>query len=127
MVSLAERGIDPSVVDDQTGRLTFTDDIARAIRHLLDNGAPYGTYNITGNGQPRTWAQIAARVFELTGHDPARVTPVTTAEYYAGKTGIAPRPANSVLDLTKIESIGYATADHDHSLSAYLGAERNTR
>ena len=29
MASLAERGIDPSVVDDQIGRLTFTDDIAR--------------------------------------------------------------------------------------------------
>lgn len=120
MASLAERGIDPSVVDDQTGRLTFTDDIARAIRHLLDSGAPYGTYNLTGGGEPRTWAQIAARVFELTGHDPARVTPVTTAEYYAGKTGIAPRPANSVLDLAKIEATGYRPADHDEALARYL-------
>ncbi len=34
MASLAGRGIDPTVVADQTGRLTFTDDIARGIRHL---------------------------------------------------------------------------------------------
>ena len=39
MASLAERGIDPKVVDDQIGRLTFTDDLARGIRHLLDGGA----------------------------------------------------------------------------------------
>ena len=42
----------PSVVDDQVGRLTFTADLARAIRHLLDTGAPYGTYNVTGAGEP---------------------------------------------------------------------------
>lgn len=121
MASLAERGIDPSVVDDQTGRLTFTTDIAGAIRHLLDTNAAYGVYNVTGSGQPRTWAQIAARVYELTGHDPARVTPATTAEYYAGKTGIAPRPAYSVLDLSKIEATGFTPPDHETSLAAYLG------
>jgi dTDP-4-dehydrorhamnose 3,5-epimerase len=38
MVSLAERGIDPKVVDDQTGRLTFTDDIAATAHHLLPAG-----------------------------------------------------------------------------------------
>ena len=30
----------PSVVDDQIGRLTFTQDIAAGIRHLLDTGRP---------------------------------------------------------------------------------------
>ena len=38
MASLAERGIDPKVVDDQVGRLTFTSEIARGIRHLLRDG-----------------------------------------------------------------------------------------
>ncbi len=74
MASLAERGIDPTVVDDQVGRLTFTTDIARGIRHLLDTRAPYGVYNLTGTGDPTSWADVARRVFELTGHDPARVT-----------------------------------------------------
>ncbi|MEL5992041.1 bifunctional dTDP-4-dehydrorhamnose 3,5-epimerase family protein/NAD(P)-dependent oxidoreductase [Microbacterium phosphatis] len=120
MASLAQRGINPTVVDDQTGRLTFTTDLARGIRHLIDSHAPFGVYNLTGSGEPRTWAQIAARVFELTGHDPARVTPVSTDAYYAGKSGIAPRPANSVLDLTKIQATGFAPADQDTSLTAYL-------
>ena len=36
MASLADRGIAPGVVDDQYGRLTFTGELARAIRHLLE-------------------------------------------------------------------------------------------
>nr|WP_315268182.1 bifunctional dTDP-4-dehydrorhamnose 3,5-epimerase family protein/NAD(P)-dependent oxidoreductase [Microbacterium lemovicicum] len=121
MASLAERGVDPRVVDDQTGRLTFTEDIARGIRHLLDVDAPYGTYNLTGAGEPTTWADIARRVYELTGHDAERVTGVSTEEYFAGATGpVAPRPVNSVLDLGRIEDTGFAPADAAASLESYL-------
>ena len=49
----------PSVVDDQVGRLTFTTEIARATRHLLDTAAPYGTYNVTNDGPPTSWADVA--------------------------------------------------------------------
>ncbi|WP_306769942.1 dTDP-4-dehydrorhamnose reductase [Microbacterium karelineae] len=121
MASLAERGVDPSVVDDQVGRLTFTSEIARGIRHLLDSHAPFGVYNLTGSGEPRSWCEIARRVFELTGHAPDRVSPVSTAGYFAGATDpVAPRPANSVLDLSKIEAAGFSPADHEESLAAYL-------
>ena len=37
MASLADRGIDPSVVDDQYGRLTFADDLAAGIVHLISS------------------------------------------------------------------------------------------
>lgn len=121
MASLAERGVDPAVVADQTGRLTFTDELARGIRHLLDTRPPYGTYNLTGSGAPATWADIAARVFELTGHDPARVGRVTTEEYFAGAASpVAPRPRHSVLDLGKIEQTGFVAKDVDASLADYL-------
>ncbi|WP_460740898.1 sugar nucleotide-binding protein, partial [Microbacterium neimengense] len=83
MASLAERGINPKVVDDQTGRLTFTTTIASAIEHLLNTNAPYGVYNVTNTGEPTTWADIARTVFQHTGHDPARITDVTTADYFA--------------------------------------------
>ena len=73
------------MVDDQYGRLTFTAEITRAIRHLLDVDAPYGTYNVSNGGEPMTWAAIARAVFEARGQDPAAVTSVTTAEYGAGK------------------------------------------
>ena len=122
MANLAQRGINPAVVSDQTGRLTFTTDIAAGIRHLLDTGACSGTYNLTGSGEPASWADIARAVYQLTGHDPERVTPVTTAEYFASDNGpVAPRPRNSTLDLAKIEGAGYACADHMDALHSYLG------
>lgn len=121
MASLAERGVDPSVVDDQFGRLTFASELARAIRHLTTTGAPCGTYNVTGAGPAVSWADIARRVFELTGHDPARVTAVSTEEYFASATkAVAPRPRNSVLDNRKLESTGFKPAAADDSLSRYL-------
>jgi dTDP-4-dehydrorhamnose 3,5-epimerase/reductase len=122
MASLAERGIDPKVVDDQTGRLTFTDDLARGIRHLLESGAPSGVYNLTGSGEVTTWADVATAVFELTGHDPARVSRVSTAEYFAtATTPIAPRPRNSVLDLGRITATGFEPRDARAALRDYLG------
>ena len=121
MASLAERGIDPSVVDDQIGRLTFTSDIARGIRHLLESEATFGVYNLTGSGEPASWADIARMVFSLTGHDPGRIHGVSTAEYFAESVNpVAPRPANSVLDLTRIESTGMRLTPVDQGLRRYL-------
>ncbi|TGD83999.1 NAD-dependent epimerase/dehydratase family protein [Mycolicibacterium sp. CH28] len=124
MLSLAERGVDPAVVDDQVGRLTFTSELARAIRHLTEHRAPHGTYNVTGSGAATSWADVARRTFALAGHDPDRVSGVSTAEYF-GKAAnpVAPRPANSVLDLTKIESTGFIPEDADETLATYVRVE----
>ena len=125
MLSLAARGINPSVVNDQYGRLTFTSDLGRAIRHLLEVGAPYGTYNMTGSGEVNSWADIAKQVFELSNHNPARVTGVSTSTYFADARGpVAPRPRNSALDLTKIQSTGFAPADSRDLLKAYVESVR---
>ena len=121
MASLAQRGINPTVVSDQTGRLTFTTDLAAGIHHLLDTRAPHGTYNLTGTGEPASWDDIARAVYQLTGHDPARITDVTTEQYFANSAGpIAPRPANSILDLTKIEAAGFRPQDWRITLEKYL-------
>jgi dTDP-4-dehydrorhamnose 3,5-epimerase len=120
MASLAERGIAPSVVNDQIGRLTFTQDLAATIKHLLETQAPFGTYNLSNEGPATSWADLAARVYELTGHDPESVTGVTTEQYFAGKEGIAPRPLNSMLDLTKIEEAGFMPPSWENRLAEYL-------
>jgi len=120
MKSLAEKGIDPSVVKDQIGRLTFTPDLAKAVRHLVETKPPAGTYNVSSDGEPTSWADIAQKVFELTGHDQTRVQGVSTQEYYAGKEGIAPRPLQSTLDLAKIQSTGFAPRRWDTALREYL-------
>ncbi|HEY7812234.1 MAG TPA: NAD(P)-dependent oxidoreductase, partial [Nakamurella sp.] len=122
MASLAERGIEPKVVDDQIGRLTFASEMARAIRHLLESGAPYGTYHLTGGGVPASWCEVARLVFELTGNDPIRVSGVSTEAYFANASGpVASRPANSVLDVSKIEASGFAPVDWRITLAGYLG------
>ncbi|WP_059017436.1 bifunctional dTDP-4-dehydrorhamnose 3,5-epimerase family protein/NAD(P)-dependent oxidoreductase [Mycobacterium sp. M26] len=124
MLSLAERGVDPSVVNDQFGRLTFAGEIARAIAHLTEVRAPYGIYNISGAGAVGTWADVARRTFALSGHDPDRVTGVSTAAYFAKASGpVAPRPPSSALDLTKIESTGFVPVDADEMLASYVLAE----
>lgn len=120
MESLAEKDIKPSVVNDQVGRLTFTSDLAKGIKHLLDNNAPYGTYNLSNDGEPASWADIAKEVYELSGKSRDDVTPVTTEEYYAGKEGIAPRPLQSTLNLDKIKSTGFVPREWKAALREYL-------
>ncbi|MCA4132246.1 bifunctional dTDP-4-dehydrorhamnose 3,5-epimerase family protein/NAD(P)-dependent oxidoreductase [Arthrobacter sp. M4] len=119
MASLAERGIEPSVVNDQIGRLSFTSDIAAGIKHLVDTKAPYGTYNLSNDGEPQSWADIAADVFELSGASRDAVTGVTTEEYFRGKT-VSPRPLNSVLNLDKIKAAGFSPAKATDRLREYL-------
>ena len=122
MASLADRGIEPSVVDDQIGRLTFTQDLAQAIQHLLQTQAPFGTYNFSNEGPASSWADIARQVYTLTGHNPEAVTAVSTEEYFSGKPGIAPRPLWSMLDLSKIEGTGFTPPSWEVRLREYLDA-----
>jgi dTDP-4-dehydrorhamnose 3,5-epimerase len=121
MASLAERGIDPSVVDDQIGRLSFAEDIAAGIAHLLATGAPSGVWNLTNTGAPLSWADVARAVFRLTGHDEGRVSGVSTAAYFAGKQA-APRPLHSVLDLGRLTAAGFTPRDQLEALEAYLAS-----
>jgi len=110
-----------TVVDDQVGRLTFTRDMAEAILHLLESNAPYGTYDCTGSGATRSWADIAKAVFQARNGNGDAVVPVTTEEYYASAKGpIAPRPEHSTLDLAKLEATGFSMPDWEQELAAYL-------
>jgi len=119
MRSLAERGISPSVVDDQIGRLTFTDTLAAATRHLLESSAAYGVYHVSNGGEPLSWRDIAAQVFALSGRSPEEVTATTTAAYAAGKQ-MAARPLNSVLSLDKLRATGFEPEDQLLALRRYL-------
>ncbi|MCA9327642.1 bifunctional dTDP-4-dehydrorhamnose 3,5-epimerase family protein/NAD(P)-dependent oxidoreductase [Candidatus Saccharibacteria bacterium] len=123
MKSLAENGVRPTVVDDQIGRLTFTQDLAAGIKHLVDTKAPYGTYNLTNDGESVSWADIAKVVYEHSGKSADDVTPVTTEQYYEGKEGVAPRPLQSTLSLDKIKAAGFAPRDWRQALDEYLESQ----
>ncbi|WP_370586137.1 sugar nucleotide-binding protein [Tessaracoccus sp. MC1679] len=122
MARLADSGISPAVVDDQFGRLTFADDLARATLHLIETGAPAGSYNVTSDGDPMSWFDVATAVFDARGAQ-GRVTRTDTATFSAGKV-TAPRPRHSTLDLAKIKATGFQPSDGTEALRRYLDTLR---
>jgi dTDP-4-dehydrorhamnose 3,5-epimerase len=120
MLRLAEKGVEPSVVADQVGRPTFATDLASAIVHLVASAAPYGTYHVTGGGEPASWADVARATFALAGHGDLRVTDTTTAGYFADKPHAARRPLNSVLDLSRAAAAGVELPDWRERLAEYV-------
>ena len=87
------------IVADQRGRPTSSEHLAAASLELIELGA-HGTYHVTDGGGDCTWYDFALEIARLV--NPAcSVTPITTAEL--GRP--AQRPAYSVLDLRKTESL----------------------
>jgi len=122
MLGLGQKGISPSVVADQVGRLTFTSELVGAIDHLLNNECDYGTYNVSNSGDIVSWADVARTIFKEAGFN-LEVKDTTTAEYFADKEGVAPRPLKSVLDLTKLEGTGFTSTDWRSDLNTYVEKE----
>jgi dTDP-4-dehydrorhamnose reductase len=81
-----------NVVDDQRGSPTWSLHLAGALVELARSAAAPGIYHCTGSGDT-TWFGFAKAIFAELGADPARVRPITTAEYPLP----APRPPYSVL------------------------------
>jgi len=123
MLGLAEKGIAPTVVADQIIRPTFTSVLVKSIKFLLDNNAPYGIYNVTNEGPNVSWADFTRAIYKEAGVD-TNVTDTTLEEYASSKPGIAPRPLNSVLDLGKIESLGFKPNDWHEDLKDYIAKEQ---
>jgi dTDP-4-dehydrorhamnose reductase len=122
MLALAARGVEPTVVGDQIGRPTFAQDIAAAIVHLVSKGAPYGTYHVTGSGEPASWAEVARATYTLSGHGDLAITETSTEAYFADKPQAARRPLNSVLDLSRAERAGVALPNWRDRLADYVSA-----
>lgn len=102
-----------TVVDDQWGSPTYAADLAGGLLTLAarlaePEPAVRGTVlHLAGAGRA-TWHELAAEVFALAGADPARVHPVTTAEFPRP----APRPSFSVLSGREWTHEGLAPAPH---------------
>ncbi len=119
MLELGQKGINPTVVADQVGRITFTSELVRAIDHLLTTKAAFGTYNVTNSGDSVSWAEVARAVYTEAGLANT-VTDTTTEAYYEGKEGIAPRPLLSTMSLDKIQATGFEPHDWRTDLTQYL-------
>lgn len=83
-----------SFVNDQRGHPSFTEDLAVAIKQLVVERRP-GLFHVTNQGAV-SWFEFAREVLRVSGQDPDRVKPISTADLDPSRP--APRPANSVLD-----------------------------
>ncbi len=108
MLRLGRERAELAIVDDQLGCPTAAKDIAAAIVSIaaqLGSGKAdgYGTFHYCGGGSC-SWLAFAREIFACAarfGSPPPRLRPITTAEYPTA----ARRPANSVLDCSKIRDV----------------------
>jgi len=102
------------VVNDQRGRPTSAEHLAKTSLALLDRHAT-GTFHVTDGGEC-TWYEFTVAIAKQLGHT-CTIAPCTTAEFPRP----AARPAYSVLDLGKTEGLlGPMPAWHEN-LASVLG------
>jgi dTDP-4-dehydrorhamnose reductase len=121
IIDAARAGRPVRVVDDQTGRPTNAGDLAAALAYLIETGTS-GLVQVSGDGEPGTWATVAECAIAAAGL-PATVEHVDTETYrrMAGRE-VAPRPANSVLCLARARQLGVPLREWRGSLERYVRA-----
>jgi dTDP-4-dehydrorhamnose reductase len=114
MLRLGRERTELRVVDDQRCTPSFTSDVAAAIVRLVECNVQ-GTFHVT-NSSSMTWCEFAREILRQTGIG-TMVVPITTAEFGAR----ARRPAYSVLDCTKFETLtGMTLRPWQEALGEYL-------
>jgi dTDP-4-dehydrorhamnose reductase len=97
-----------TVVDDQRGCPTFTNDLAKTMRSLAVSRLP-GLFHITNEGAV-SWCEFARAIFTAAGCDASRVLPISTAELLPARP--AARPAFSILDNAALRGSGLTAMPH---------------
>ncbi len=118
MLKLSETHKTVSVVDDQIGNPTSSDELARAIDHLLET-ENYGLFHATCEGSC-SWAEFAQEIFRLAGAD-TEVEKLTSEEYSMRNPSAAPRPHFSHLEKLMFRLTGdFAMCDWHEAIERYL-------
>ncbi len=99
MLDLADEKERLAVVNDQHGCPTWSRTLAEFILYLIEFEKPFGIYHLSNLG-PTTWYGFAKEILK---NKPVEVAPVNS-EAFLQK---AKRPKNSVLSLTKAQSVGF--------------------
>lgn len=101
ILEAARAGKPLRVVSDQRGSPTFTCDLAQTTLDLLDAEAR-GLFHVTNAGHT-TWFEFTQAICETFRVTPTELSPTTAADWAKMKPDSAPRPAYSVLDLSRTE------------------------
>lgn len=114
IVTRLRAGEDVPVFVDRTVSPTYTVDVARATRRLLEGEAAPGLYHCVNSGAA-SWAEIAHEAARLMGVE-ARVRPMTLES--AGLR--APRPRYSALSNARLAAAGIPLPSWQDALGRYL-------
>ena len=106
MINLGDKYPELRVVADQFGSPTYAVDLAKLLVDMSETDK-YGIYHANNEGYC-SWAEFASEIMKQ-NDKPAKVTSVTTDEYYAGKdmSLIAYRPKNSKLSKISLDEAGF--------------------
>jgi dTDP-4-dehydrorhamnose reductase len=89
------------MVNDQIGQPTSTIDLASQIYAVVSQRPEPGIYHASNSGEG-TWFDFTKELFNLAGISESLVIPITSKEFESAAT----RPAYSVLDGSKWETVG---------------------
>jgi dTDP-4-dehydrorhamnose reductase len=104
------------IVSDQIGSPTWAEDLARAVRALLDVRAS-GVHHAVNAGSC-SWHEFAVTILRLSGLE-RRIVPISTAELARP----AKRPAHSVLDCARLGTLGIRMRPWQDALADYLRSQ----
>ena len=122
MLKLGELKDEISVVCDQHGSPTYTEDLANIIGEAIEKKIPYGVYHATNEGYT-TWYDFTKAIFEFTGTI-CNVNPVSTEEYIEMmQITQAKRPKNSQMSKEKLKKAGINVVEWEGALKRYLKQE----
>ncbi len=101
MLRLSSEKDELTVVDDQSGSPTYTKDLAKKIREIVETGPAFGTYHVTNSGEA-TWFDFAREIVRLAGKEKSvKVTAIKTVDLKQK----AQRPEYSVMLNTKTSAL----------------------
>ena len=111
-----EHGREVRVFSDRVVSPSYTQDVARAVRHVVETGPPPGLYHCVNSGWA-TWYDVAAEAARLLGVQP-RLLPVTLDDA-AFK---AARPRFCAMTNRKLEAAGFPMPTWNDALLRWLTA-----
>lgn len=115
MLRLSETRDELTVVCDQVGSPTYTEDLAVLLCEMIKT-EKYGVYHATNEGLC-SWAEFASEIMRLAGRK-TKIIPVASSEY---KT-VAVRPLNSRMSKKSLDENGFSRLPSwQNALERYLG------
>lgn len=112
MLNLAQIHDQLTVVNDQTGRPTWTRTLAEFMIYLIENNSDFGIYQLS-NENSATWYEFAQKILK---DENVNVSPVTSDQFPQK----AMRPQHSIMSLDKAEQTGFKIPTWQEALQLFV-------